>query len=199
MNRKQILTALAALTLSAASHADPVWADNFDANVLALNGTPIGWSVSSGTVDIIGSNFSGTLFDLLPGHGAYIDLDGSTGDAGFQSTLLTLTAGVQYTATFDLAGSQRGSTETGTATFGTSTLSYNIASNVGFTGYSLTFTPTTTGQYGLSFQNVGGDNVGALLDNVAVTTAVPEPETYALLAAGLVAVGFMSRRRKPVA
>ena len=29
------------------------------------------------------------------------------GDAGFQSTLPTLTAGVQYTVTYDLAASQR--------------------------------------------------------------------------------------------
>ena len=177
MNRKPLFTALAALTLSAASHAAPVWADNFDANVLALNGTPIGWSVSSGTVDIIGSNFSGTSFDFLPGNGAYLDLDGSTSDAGLLSTMIALTGGVQYVATFDLAGSQRGSTETGVVTFGSASLNYNIASNVGFTGYSLSFTPTATGLYSLMFQNAGGDNVGALLDNVAVTAAVPEPET----------------------
>lgn len=204
MKRKQFfvaLTALAALASSNVSRADTIWTDNFDANTLGLNSAPSGWTATAGTVDIIGSNFSGALFDLLPGHGAYIDLDGSTGKAGSLTTLLTLTAGVQYTANFELAGSQRGSTETGKVSFGTASLAYDIASAVGFMGYSLTFTPTTTGQYALSFQNDGGDNIGALLDNVAVadaTAPVPEPETYALLGAGLLAVGFVSRRRKSV-
>ncbi len=35
----------------------------------------------------------------------------------------------------------------------------------------------------------------AMLDNVSVT-AVPEPETYAMMLAGLGALGFMARRRK---
>lgn len=39
----------------------------------------------------------------------------------------------------------------------------------------------------------GGDYVG--LDNVSVT-AVPEPETYAMMLAGLGALGFVARRRK---
>jgi hypothetical protein len=34
--------------------------------------------------------------------------------------------------------------------------------------------------------------------NATVTTPIPEPETYALMLAGLAAVGFMSRRRKKV-
>ena len=44
-------------------------------------------------------------------------------------------------------------------------------------------------------QNRGGDNVGALLDNVTVT-AVPEPESYAMIMAGLGLMGFIVRRRK---
>jgi hypothetical protein len=41
-----------------------------------------------------------------------------------------------------------------------------------------------------------GDNKGAT-GAVGVTTAVPEPETYALLLAGLSMMGFMAKRRRP--
>jgi hypothetical protein len=41
--------------------------------------------------------------------------------------------------------------------------------------------------------NAGGDNFGALLDNVSVS-AIPEPESYAMLLAGLSLIGFMARR-----
>lgn len=40
------------------------------------------------------------------------------------------------------------------------------------------------------------DSFGTSLDNVSLTTAVPEPETYAMLLAGLGLVGFAARRRK---
>jgi hypothetical protein len=43
------------------------------------------------------------------------------------------------------------------------------------------------------FDSNFGDNTGSILVNV---TAVPEPETYAMLLAGLGLIGFMSRRRR---
>ena len=200
MSRNRLIALLAGLTCAGATHAVTVFTDNFDADGLGLNNVPVGWSVSGGTVDIIGNSGSSSLFDLLPGHGAYIDLDGSTGASGLLSIGLSLVAGVEYTATFDLAGSQRGSAETGTVSFGSAGVSYALGSGDPFAPLSLSFTPSTIGTFTLSFQNAGGDNLGALLDNVAVNsggtpTPIPEPQTYALMLAGLALVAGTARRR----
>ena len=49
----------------------------------------------------------------------------------------------------------------------------------------------------LQFVGVGtSDSLGGSIDAVALNTAVPEPETYALMLAGLGIIGFVARRRK---
>lgn len=195
MHCKSFLAALAALSFSAASQALPVFADDFDTDALQLNQTLFlgGWSVADGTVDLIGA---GGPFDLIPGNGRYVDLDGSTGNAGALTRLLELTAGVTYSASFALAGNQRGyGNDVVDVSFGATSGSYTLASADALFGRMLAFTPGSSGTFALSFANRGGDNVGALLDNVAVT-AVPEPQSVAMLAAGLLALGFVARRRR---
>jgi len=192
---KKIALVLALSLTPALSHATvTIFSDNFDSDALGLNQTTFngGWTVSGGTVDLIGnSNF----FDFLSGNGRYVDLDGSTNQAGEFHKDLVLTAGVEYTLSFDLAGSHRGSTENVNISLGGFNSNLSVSSSTPFTTNTLLFTPGVTGSYSLIFQNSGSDNIGALLDNVSVT-AVPEPETYAMLLAGLGLLGFAACRKK---
>ena len=196
MMLKQFAVVTTLLLGSSFTHAAaPIFSDNFNSYAAnQLNWTPpasSGWTVSDGTVDLIGAGGA----DLIPGNGQYVDLDGSTSNSGLFSNNVNLAGGTTYTLSFDLGGSHRGTAETVNVNFGSTAASYTLSSADPFSTLSLNFTPGSNGSYGISYLNVGGDNVGALLDNVSVS-AVPEPETYAMLLAGLGLMGFIARRRK---
>jgi hypothetical protein len=87
---------------ASAAQAAPLFSDNFDTDTLGLNSIAFngGWSVSGGTVDIIGAP---GFFDLVPGNGRYIDLDGSTNKAGIFANSINVVNGMTYALSFDLA------------------------------------------------------------------------------------------------
>ncbi|WP_294001023.1 PEP-CTERM sorting domain-containing protein [Sphaerotilus sp.] len=120
------------------------------------------------------------------------------GDSAYTS--FTADTGGQFNLSFDYNGSGFW------ALYNQNTASYISngplvqISGQGTNNTSLSLTDNTS--YKLYFGSVGaglpGLNTGMTLDNVAMTavTPVPEPESYAMLVAGLGVLGFVSRRRQ---
>lgn len=190
---KKTLLALSLLALGASAQAATVFSDNFNSDPLALHTTSVsGWSVASGYVDVLG---------LLGNR--YIDLDGGTlrqPDAGSFSHTLNLSAG-SYTISFDLGHTSLAPQDVAFALRNATTTLVNSVfsvTGIGWTHETLSFNVGSSGSYTFSFldQNPGANllHAGPRLDNVTVAS-VPEPETYAMLLAGLGMVGFMARRR----
>jgi hypothetical protein len=175
--RKLLMSAVVASVFAIAAHARAatVFSDNFDTenggnptlNYYSLSN----WTVPQGSVDLIGNGY----FDFLPGNGLYIDLDGSTNQAGTMvSKPIALAAG-SYVFQFDLAGSHRGPMEPVTASVSSGNVVldsqlFNLPSDQGFTLFTLPFTMGAAGNATLSFAEIGNSNQGQLLDNVSVSS-----------------------------
>lgn len=199
-----VLAVTATLMLAGNVFAGTVFSDNFNnenGKVGVLNYTGFAqWTVTAGAVDLIGMQGNGVgYFDLQPGNGLYVDLDGSKNAAGTMvSKAIVLDPG-KYVLSYDLAGNHRGApldevTATVNLSIGGSPLSgqtIKLASQDPFQTYSQTFTVTSPTTVFLNFAAVGKDNQGMLLDNVAVT-AIPVP---AAAWGGLVLLGGVGAAR----
>jgi len=194
----RMLAVAAAMVLCASAHASsPVFTENWDADWVAsnnggLNFTPPGWTVSDGTVDIVPE--ANTFFFLPASNGEYIDLDGSSGQAGTLWRVINVPDGA-YTMTFELAGNARnGSPEVTTVKLGDATGTFTPSSQNSQETFSITGN-AVGGQLLISFHDASFDNVGSLLDNISVT-AVPEAGNLSLMLAGLATLGLAARRRR---
>ena len=139
------------------------------------------WDLTKGTVDLIGHGF----WDVFPDHGLYLDLDGSTREAGrLQSrTAFRLESG-EYRLEFDLAGSPLSGPNTVTVSLGRAySEDFTLAVKEPFRTIARAIPVQTSTSAKLIFAHVGGDNQGLLLDDVKLTQVlgeIPEEEVGVL-------------------
>jgi PEP-CTERM motif len=119
---------------------------------------------------------------------SFVDAGGSPGSIA--DTAPRLTAATQFGVT--------GLLNFGFQTGGTTTVKNGFAGNAEPT-FGIFAGQRSGYQYILGYNDAGANNDGDYDDmviGVNVTAAIPEPETYALLLAGLGAVAFVVRRRR---
>lgn len=159
---------------------------------------PYWTTTGGGTVDYLTSGgYHGS--DLCSGGGNCVDLDGSNGNSGLFSTTQVFDQGV-YNLLFQMVGSGRGTTETVTITLGSFSKTFQIGSTEALSqaSFGTDFFNIHVGAGGsaLSFQNSGGDNIGAILKYTEVATAaVPVPAAGGLMMLGLAGLGALRRSK----
>jgi len=164
-----------------------------------------GWNVVGGQVALVPDTFASLL--ASDGH-QWMDLTGGTGyGKGLQSNAVSTVLGQTYTLTFDVGNYVA-------VGYGTSTLSVSINN-----GSAILFTNIVNGSSGMDWERksltwvanattanltflgaanttLSNDQVIGLDNVVFAAVPVPEPESYAMLLAGLGLMGAVARRRK---
>lgn len=201
-----VTTAFLALAAAAPAGASVVFLDDFSGygSTQQLNAPDSlfspNWTTTGGTVDYLTSG--GSFGYLCSGGGNCIDLDGSTGHAGLFATTKVFAEGV-YNLLFQMVGSGRGTDETVTISLGDLVKTFTIGSSEALSqaSFGTDFFNIHVGAGGsvLSFQNSGGDNIGAILKTVVVeTAAVPVPAAGGLMMLGLAGLAALRRRKATV-
>lgn len=225
-NMAVLMAVVFIFTAGTASAVSVMFYDDFESyrtssqlNWSPPTGSP--WTVMDGTIDLIKSPNSWGLQPAPVGGSFFLDLDGSTNNAGLLMSIdlgnlssvtaggpgpfADLTVGQTYWLSFIMAGNQRSGSDNvdigiliGGDPDDANVLMpiYGLAANSPWTGYSTSFTYAAGDK--IFFNNLGGDNIGALLDNVKITTGkvhVPVPEPVSMVMLGCLGGGMFAARK----
>ena len=155
-----------------------------------------GWTTVSGSGIELRNQVAGNAFDGKN----YVELDAYSNSAMAQT--LTTTAGAFYTLTFEYSAREgvAAASNAINVLWNGGLLGTAMLDGIGQSGnvwHAYSFMVQGTGSDTLTFAATGAsDSLGGSLDAVAVTAAIPEPSTYALMFGGLVLIGFSLRRRR---
>lgn len=149
-------------------------------------------------------NAAGNLgYDAVGEHAAYFVDDFARPETLTQQ--VSLVNGTEYTFGFDAYLPANGFANAGEATFsatfgGVTFANFNVSAGTAqnWTHYSGNAIAGGTGlaDFVFSFSTNLSPSKDVVIDRVYLAAAVPEPETYAMMLAGLAAMGFVARRRR---
>jgi PEP-CTERM motif len=219
MHRVALIPLVAgALALSHPASAGVLLADGFESPVVTPGafqnfntGTTFGpWTVVGPQVSIVSTTFTQNGFSFVAQQGnQWLDLtgDGANSPADGVRTTLATTIGQAYNLSFYVGNIVNPGGIFGTSSTvdvlvnGTMVLAATNTSGTGSTSqvwqqFSLAGIATTNSTT-FAFLNgdPSGDNSNGL-DNIVISTAVPEPSTWAMMILGFFGIGFMAYRRK---
>jgi PEP-CTERM motif len=197
---KKLIATAALLAVTAGAHAQNIVVDGgFESQTQAAGSWNVysslpGWNTVAGAGVEVRNQVAGNAFE----GSNYIELD-SYNNSAIAQTLAT-TAGGAYIVSFEYSargGVSLASNPVQVFWNGTllDTVSLDGSNQNGNVWHQYSYAVQALGKDVLKFAASGtSDGLGGSLDAVTVS-AVPEPSTYALMAAGLVLVGFSRRRR----
>jgi hypothetical protein len=137
------------------------------------SGTIGGFTVTGGNVDLIGN---GGAYDVFPGNGNYLDLNGNTAGTITSTSSFTFNLGESGILAFNYGGGAGSSANIflGGVQIGSLTTPVNTS----FTPFTLNVANPTSGALSFVSTNPGGG--GIVLDNIQLssTTDVPEPSDF---------------------
>jgi hypothetical protein len=196
-----VLAALSTIALPQAANATNLIVNgSFEADSQAAGSWAIypnltGWTGGAYGIELR-NNVAGAAFD----GSNYIELDTTHNSASTQNIVTSL--GAQYILSFAYSARENVLASSNGIEVIWNGLSQGVFTGIGASsgnvwGLNSLIVTGTSPFSSVEFRAVGtDDSYGGSLDAVSLTAAIPEPETYAMLLAGLGLLGFAARRRK---